>query len=228
VEGRELSESDLEEGKMSRAQDLGSISTRLRKIARLSREHRGEPLISLHHYVDEYWLREAYSRTRKDGATGVDGQSGAAYEENVGANLRDLLERFRSGRYQAPPVRRHSIPKSDGVRTRPIGVPTFEDKVLQRAVTMLLEAVYEEEFMDCSYGFRPNRSAHDALGSVWRATMGERGWVLDVDIESFFDELDPAHLRSFLDRRVRDGVIRRQIDKWLKAGVLEEGRVLHP
>jgi group II intron reverse transcriptase/maturase len=173
-------------------------------------------------------LREAYSRTRKDGATGVDGQSGAAYEENVGSNLRDLLERFRSGRYQAPPVRRHSIPKSDGVRTRPIGVPTFEDKVLQRAVTMLLEAVYEEEFMDCSYGFRPNRSAHDALGSVWRATMGERGWVLDVDIESFFDELDPAHLRSFLDRRVRDGVIRRQIDKWLKAGVLEEGRVLHP
>jgi len=214
---------------MSRTQDLGSISTRLRKIARLSREHRDSPLVSLHHFVDEYWLREAYSRTRKDGAVGVDGKSAADYSEHLDENLRALLEAFRSGSYHAPPVRRHLIPKGDGVGTRAIGIPTFEDKVLQRAVAMLLEAVYEEEFLDCSYGFRPGRSAHQALGSVWRRTMGQRGgWVLEVDIRSFFDELDPVHLRSFLDRRVRDGVIRRSIDKWLRAGVLEGGQVHHP
>lgn len=229
MEGRELRESGLEEGKMSRTQDLGSISTRLRKIARLSREHCDSPLISLHHFIDEYWLREAYSRTRKDGAAGVDGKSGADYAEHVDENLRALLEQLRSGRYFAPPVKRHYVPKGDGVRSRPIGIPTFEDKVLQRAVAMLVEAVYEEEFFDCSYGFRPGRSAHDALASVWRRTMNAKGgWVLEVDIRSFFDELDQAHLRSFLDRRVRDGVIRRVIDKWLKAGVLEGGRLLHP
>lgn len=214
---------------MSGSPDLGSISTRLRRIARLAREDRERSFLSLAHNVDEYWLMEAYSRTRKDGAAGVDGETAEQYRENLESNLRDLLERFKSGLYRAPPVRRAEIPKGSGLSTRPIGIPTFEDKVLQRAVAMVLEAVYEEDFLDCSYGFRPNRSAHVALGALWQeVTRMGGGWVLEVDIASFFDELDHGHLRSFLDRRVRDGVIRRAIGKWLKAGVLEGDRVRHP
>jgi group II intron reverse transcriptase/maturase len=185
-------------------------------------------LTALAHHIDLDLLREAYRRTRKDGATGTDGQTAVEYEKRLGENLQLLLDRFKSGTYFAPPVRRVHIPKGDG-RTRPIGIPTFEDKVLQRAVTMVLEAVYEEDFLDCSYGFRPGRSAHQAIRAV-RETLMQMGggWVLEVDIQSFFDSVDHQHLRSFLDHRVRDGVLRRAVDKWLKAGVLEEGVVWRP
>jgi RNA-directed DNA polymerase len=126
-------------------------------------------------------------------------------------------------------VRRVHIPKGDGTKTRPIGIPTFEDKVLQRAVTMVMEAVYERDFLDCSWGFRPGRSAHGALETLREGLKKMKGgWVLDVDIKSFFDTIDHGHLRSFLDQRVRDGVLRRMIDKWLKAGVLEAGAVHYP
>jgi group II intron reverse transcriptase/maturase len=195
----------------------------------LSREDRERSFLSLAHYIDEYWLQEAYSRTRKDGAVGIDGTTAEQYAERLGENLRSLLDRFKSGRYRAPPVKRVHIPKGSGSQTRPIGIPTFEDKVLQRAVAMLLEAIYEEDFLSCSYGFRPNRSAHEALRDLWRELMGMGGgWVLEVDIQSFFDELAHDHLRDFLDRRVRDGVVRRTIGKWLQAGVLEEGSLRHP
>lgn len=199
---------------MSGSPNLGSISTRLRRIAQLAREDRGRSFRSLAHNIDEYWLYEANSRTRKDGAAGIDGQTGKHYEQDPRGNLWSLLERFKSGHYRAPPVRRVDIPKGSGPQTRPIGIPTFEDKVLQRAVAMVLEAIYEEDFLDCSYGFRPGRSAHDALRVV-RQELSEigGGWVLEVDIRSFFDELDHDHLRDFLDRRVRDGVIRRAIGK---------------
>jgi RNA-directed DNA polymerase len=214
---------------MSGSLNLGSISTRLRRIAQLAREAPKRSFLSLAHYIDEYWLQEAYSRTRKDGAVGVDGTTAEQYAEQLGDNLRSLLDRFKSGLYRAPPVKRVHIPKGSGSQTRPIGIPSFEDKVLQRAVAMVLEAIYEEDFLDCSYGFRPGRSAHDALRDLWWGVMGMGGgWVLEVDIRSFFDELDHDHLRTFLDRRVRDGVIRRAIGKWLQAGVLEEGRVRHP
>lgn len=184
---------------------------------------------SLSHHIDIEFLHEAYRRTRKSGAPGVDGQTAAQYEVRLEENLRTLLERLKSGAYRAPPVRRVNIPKGDGRKTRPIGIPTFEDKVLQRAVTMVLESVYEQDFLDCSYGFRPRRSAHQALDAVWKNLMGMRGgWVLEVDIQGFFDNLDHGHLRSFLDQRVRDGVLRRAIGKWLKAGVMEEGRLSHP
>jgi RNA-directed DNA polymerase len=214
---------------MSGSPNLGSISTRLHRIARLAGEDPERSFLSLAHYIDEFWLQEAYSRTRKDGAAGVDGATAEQYAEHLGDNLRSLHDRFKSGQYQAPPVKRVYIPKGSGSQTRPIGIPTFEDKVLQRAVAMVLEAVYEEDFLACSYGFRPGRSAHDALRDLWRELMGlGGGWVLEVDIRSFFDELDHDHLRTFLDRRVRDGVIRRAIGKWLQAGVLEEGRLKHP
>jgi group II intron reverse transcriptase/maturase len=151
------------------------------------------------------------------------------YAEDLDANLASLLHRFKAGTYYAPPVRRVYIPKDDGKASRPIGIPSFEDKVLQRAVAMVLEAVYEQDFLDCSYGFRPKRSAHQAL-DVFREQMMQMrgGWVIKIDIKSYFDTISHQQLRGILDQRVRDGVIRRMIDKWLKAGVLEKGCVTHP
>jgi RNA-directed DNA polymerase len=184
---------------------------------------------SLAHHIDVEFLREAYRRTRKDGAVGVDGVTAEAYAVALESNLQSLLTRFRSGTYFAPPVRRVHIPKGDGTQTRPIGIPTFEDKVLQKAVKMVLEAVYEQDFLPCSYGFRPGRSQHDALSSLRGAIMDMRaGWLIDLDVEKFFDSVDHGHLRAILDQRVRDGVLRKAIDKWLKAGVMEEGVERHP
>jgi group II intron reverse transcriptase/maturase len=184
---------------------------------------------SLAYHIDIDWLREAYRRTRRDGATGVDGQTADDYAANLEANLQALLNRAKSGSYRAPPVRRVHIPKGTGNETRPIGIPTFEDKVLQRAVVMVLEAVYEQDFLDCSYAFRPGRSAHQALQALWQQTMDiGGGWIIEVDIRKFFDTLDHAHLRELLQRRVRDGVLNRLIGKWLNAGVLEEGVLTHP
>ncbi len=206
-----------------------SVSTKLQRIAELARQMPSKALTSLAHHIDVDFLREAYRRTRKDGAPGVDRQTAEEYAQNLEANLQALIDRFKSGTYRAPPVKRVHIPKGDGSKTRPIGIPTFEDKVLQRAVAMVLEAVYEREFLDCSYGFRPDRSAHQALQRLWEAlTEIGGGWVLEVDIKGFFDSLDHGHLRSFLDQRVRDGVLRRAIDKWLKAGVMEGGVLTHP
>jgi RNA-directed DNA polymerase len=214
---------------MSETSGSGSVSTRLQRIAELARAAKQKVLTTLAHHIDVGFLYEAYRRTRKDGAVGADEQTGAQYEASLGENLRSLLERFKSGTYYAPPVRRVHIPKGDGKKTRPIGIPTFEDKVLQRAVAMVLEAVYEQEFYEGSYGFRPGRSAHQALEALWTGLMDVGGgWVLEVDIQSFYDSLDHGHLRSFLDQRVRDGVLRRAIDKWLKAGVMEEGEVWYP
>jgi len=184
---------------------------------------------TLAHHIDLDLLREAYRRTRKGGAVGVDRRDAAAYAEDLEDNLKSLLDRFKSGTYTAPPVRRAHIPKGDGSDTRPIGIPTFEDKVLQRAVAMVLEAVYEQDFLDCSYGFRPGRSAHQALADVQhRLVRMGGGWVAEVDIQGFFDALVHSDLRGFLDQRVRDGVLRRVIDKWLKAGVFEAGNVMFP
>jgi len=184
-------------------------------------------LSSLHHVIDLEWMKEAYRLTRKDGAPGIDGVTANEYAANLEANLTDLLDRIKSGRYKAPPVRRTYIPKADGSR-RPLGIPTFEEKLAQRAIAMVLEAVYEQDFLPCSYGFRPGRSAHQALQSLRTAVMSQGlRWVIDIDIVKYFDSIPHSHLRDFLDRRVTDGVIRRMIDKWLKAGVLEEGLLRH-
>jgi group II intron reverse transcriptase/maturase len=195
----------------------------------MAKSMRGVALTTLAHHIDVDWFREAFRRTRKDGARGVDGQSAAEYEQHLEENLRSLLDRAKSGRYRAPPVRRVHIPKGSGSDTRPIGIPTFEDKVLQRAVAMLLEAVYEQEFHDFSYGFRPRRSAHDACEALQNATVKMAGgWVLEVDIKKFFDTLDHEHLRAILSQRVRDGAILRLIGKWLNAGVMEGLQLSHP
>ena len=206
-------------------QGSSPISTRLARIAELARRRRDQPLTTLAHHIDLEWLREAYRRTRKDGAAGIDGQSAEQYAAQLEGNLGALLERAKSGRYRAPPVRRAYIPKGDGDK-RPLGIPTFEDKVLQRAVAMVLEAVYEQEFLDCSHGFRPGRSARGALEALrTEAVKMAGGWVIEVDIRKYFDTIDHERLREALHSRVRDGVILRLIGKWLNAGVMEGGAV---
>src|SRR5262245_6398226 len=206
------------------------VSTKQQRIAELARQSPEMGFTSLAYFIDLDWLQEAFRRTRKDGAVGVAGQDGKDYAANWRDTLQSLLERAKSGTYQAPPVRRVHIPKAgSATETRPLGIPTFEDKVLQRGVVMVLEAIYEQDFKDCSYGFRPGRSAHQALESLWRQTMATGGgWIVEVDIRKFFDAIDHGHLRDLLKRRVRDGVLLRLIGKWLNAGVLEDGCVTHP
>jgi len=207
---------------------LTSVSTRQQHIAKMASKHVGSPLTTLSHHLDMLWLREAYARVRRDSAPGVDGQTVAGYGENLEANLQSLLERAKSGSYRAPLVKRVHIPKSE-TETRPIGMPTVENKVLERAVAMLLEPVYEREFLDCSYGFRTGRSPHQALDAVRGAVMAMGGgWVLDVDVRKYFDTIPHLKLREVVGHRIRDGVISRLIGKWLKAGVWEAGQVTYP
>ena len=204
---------------------LGSTNTYTKQqwIAAQARVHPERVFTSLHHLIDGEWMREAYRRTRKDGAVGIDGVSADDFEADLEGNLDCLLSRIKTGSYRAPPVRRHYIPKADGTK-RPLGIPTFEDKVAQRAILMLMEPIYEGDFLPCSYGFRRGRSAHDAL-QVLRTGIMERHlrWVIDADLSNYFGSISHTHLRAFLDLRIKDGVVRRMIDKWLKAGVLEDG-----
>jgi RNA-directed DNA polymerase len=214
---------------MAGAQKPDNMSTLQQRIAERAQRFPELGFTSLAHLMDLWWLHQAFFRTRADGAVGVDGQTAEDFAANLLDNIQSLRDRAMSGTYEAPPVRRVHIPKGTGGETRPIGIPTFEDKVLQRAVVMVLEIIYEQDFLDYSYGFRPGRSAHQALDALWRQTMGMGGcWLLEVDIRKFFDTLDHAHLRELLMRRVQDGVILRLIGKWLNAGVLEEGNVTFP
>jgi RNA-directed DNA polymerase len=202
-----------------------TVYTKQERIAELARNCPDMSFTNLAHHIDIIWLHKAYALTRKDGAVGVDGQTAEDYERNLWDNLQDLLNRAKSGTYVAPPVRRVHIPKAGSPNeTRPLGIPTFEDKILQRAVQMVLEPIYEADFTDASHGFRPGRGAHGAIDALWKKAMALGCcWIVDVDLRKFFDTIDHGHLREFLKRRVRDGVIVRLIGKWLNAGVLEDG-----
>jgi len=214
---------------MTGTPDPETVSTRLQRIAELAREDPKRAFVSLAHHITIEWLREAHARTRKDGAAGVDGQTAADYAEDLERNLLSLLDRFKSGHYQAPPVRRTYIPKGDGRSTRPIGIPTFEDKILQRAVAMLLEAVYEQDFLDCSHGFRPARKAHDAVRALKRIVeRGEVSWLYEADMVSFFDSLDRNKRKERLGIRVADGSLRRRIGTCVHVGVLDGDAVWEP
>lgn len=201
-----------------------NVSTKQEQIAAMAERYPDRGLTSLNKHLDEEWLRAAFAGLRKDGAAGVDGISAKAYGEELDERLPELVNRAKSGSYRAPPVRRVYIDKPGKREKRPLGIPTTEDKLLQKAVTMLLEPIYEREFYDFSYGFRPGRGCHDALGHIWNSIMGTRtGWIVEADIRNFFSALPHDKLREILRQRVRDGVITRLIDKWLKAGVLEAG-----
>lgn len=208
--------------------DSSKVETKLQRIAQLAKEAPDRSFVSLHHHIDLEWLHEAFKRTNSNAAPGVDRQTYKGYKENLESNLRDLLERFKSGKYKAPPVRAVSIAKPSGKGSRQIGVPCVEDKILQRAVAMILEAIYEQDFLDFSYGFRPNRSPHKALDQFWRKmTRMEDGWIIEVDIKSYFDKIPRSTLREFVGKRVRDGVLRRAIDKWLRAGIQKDEVLQH-
>jgi retron-type reverse transcriptase len=173
---------------MAGTQEPEPVSTKQQRIAELAKQSPPLGFTSLNHHLDLIWLVEAYNRTRKDGAPGVDGQTDDDYGLVLLDNLASLLERAKSGTYFAPPVRRVHIPKGSGNETRPLGIPTLEDKILQRAVAMVLEPIYEQDFLDCSYGFRPRRSAHMALQALRRQVMDLRGcWLVEVDIRKFLD-----------------------------------------
>lgn len=228
VEGRERRRAEPRQGKTRGTQCPEGVYTKLQRIAELAKEKRDAPLTTLAHHIDIEWLREAFRRTRKDGATGVDRKTAKQYGRRLKSNLESLLDRAKSGTYRAPPVRRVHIPKGDGT-LRPLGIPTFEDKVLQRAVAMVLEAVYEQDFLDCSYGFRPGRGAHQALQELREATMQMHGgWVVEVDITKFFDTLEHQTLMTILRQRIRDGALLRLIAKWLHAGVLDGEQLTRP
>jgi len=205
-----------------------TVTPKLQRIAAQAARDPDWVFTTLAHLIDEDFLREAYRHTSKSSAPGIDGVTAQTYAEHLDENLRDLHERLRSGRYQAVPVERVWIEKDDGGQ-RPIGKPAFEDKIVQRAVAMLLEAVYEQDFYDGSYGFRQGRSPHEALHELRQRCMTEGiGWIVDADVSGYFDSIDRTRLREVLRQRVNDGRILRLIGKWLRAGVVEQGTLTHP
>jgi group II intron reverse transcriptase/maturase len=180
----------------------------------------------LHHIYDPNRLRAAYLALKRDAAAGVDGETWRHYGESLESNLRELSERLKRGAYRAKPVRRAYIPKADG-RQRPLGVTALEDKIVQRATVEVLNAIYETDFLGFSYGFRPGRSQHNALDALYVGILTRKvNWVLDLDIRAFFDTIDHGWLVKFVEHRIADRRVVRLIQKWLNAGVLEEGKHL--
>ena len=213
---------------MSNAKTLQDVLPKLMRVAERAKREPETRILSLAHLVDEDLMKEAFRRIRKDAAVGVDGVAKEQYGEQLEDNLRRLHTRMREGRYRHQPIRRVHIPKAPG-KTRPIGISTIEDKVVQNALTMVLEVLYEPVFLDCSYGFRPGRSAHDALRTVNAACMrGEVNWVLEADIESFFDSIDRKKLMEMLRQRVNDEDFARLVGKCLHVGVLDGAEYSEP
>jgi len=205
-----------------------TVTPKLQRIAAQAARDPDRVFTTLAHLIDEDFLREAYRHTSKSSAPGIDGVTAQTYAEHLDENLHDLHERLRSGCYQARPVERVWIEKDEGGQ-RPIGKPAFEDKIVQRAVAMLLEAIYEQDFYDGSYGFRQGRSPHEALHELRQRCMTEGiGWIVDADVSGYFDSIDRTRLREVLRQRVNDGRILRLIGKWLRAGVVEQGTLTHP
>lgn len=201
------------------------VKTIRHRIATLADHHAEAGLTSIHHHLDKWWLAEAYHQLGNGKAPGIDGVTKAKYGEKLNANLDQLVDRVRSREYKAPPVKRVDIPKGNG-ETRPPGLPTLEDKVLQKAVVMLIEPVFEREFHDFSHGFRPGHRPHDAVRTLRRAVGGEGlPWVIDLDLRKYFDTIPHQPLREMFRRRIRDGVLNRLILGWLKAGALHEGQM---
>ena len=201
--------------------DLPSPLERIRQAARRDGKMRFTTL--LHHVYNLNTLREAYFGLKRDAAPGVDGQAWRAYGETLEESLGDLAARLKRGAYRAKPVRRVYIPKTDG-RQRPIGVTTLEDKIVQRATVTVLNAIYETDFLNFSYGFRPGRSQHNALDALYTGLLTRKvNWVLDSDIRGFFDAIDHGWLVKFVEHRIADQRVVRLIQKWLNAGVLEDG-----
>jgi len=225
MEERELAKGNPLKRNASQTQGRSNAPSALERVRRAATKDRKQRFTALlHHVYDLERLRVAYYAVKHNAAPGVDGETWRYYGENLDENLRDLSARIRKGAYRAKPVLRRHIPKTDGQK-RPIGLPVLEDKIVQRAVVEVLNAIYEQDFLGFSYGFRPNRSPHDALDALSVGIMTKKvSWVLDADIRTFFDTLRHEWLVEFVRHRIGDRRIVRLIQKWLRAGVLEDGR----
>ncbi len=205
-----------------RAQARGAVVSRLDRVRKVARERKGERFTTLMTYLDVDMLRFAYEELKHDAAPGVDGVTWQEYGEGLDGKLADLKDRLHRGSYRAQPSRRRFIPKADG-RLRPLGIAALEDKVVQRAVVEILNAIYEADFVDFSYGFRPGRGQHDALNAVAVGINGGKvNWILDADIRSFFDSINHEWMMRFLEHRIGDRRILRTIRQWLTVGVVDE------
>jgi group II intron reverse transcriptase/maturase len=223
VERRAGAKGNANQQNTRRAQDRESVSSALERIRQAARLRKKERFTALLHHVNVDLLRLAFFALKRDAAPGIDGMTWQDYEADLECKLADLHNRVQRGAYRALPSRRRYIPKPDG-RQRPLAVAALEDKIVQRAVLAVLNAIYEEDFLGFSYGFRPKRSQHDALDALTVGiTSTKVNWILDADIRSFFDEVSQYHLVRFLEHRIGDTRILRLIQKWLKAGVLEDG-----
>jgi len=204
---------------------MEKMSTVEFQIAERARKYKGEALHNLHHFIDAQFLKESYMKLNKKSAKGIDGKTWLQYGDEFPERRESLLAEFKSGRYRAPALWRVYITK-DKHSQRPIDISTTEDKVLQESVRRVIEPIYEEDFKPFSYDFRPGRSQHQALDYMFRKVSFEKmHYIIDAGLKNYFGSIDHGILREFLDERVKDGVIRRMIDKWLKAGIMESGSI---
>src|SRR6266513_1001635 len=225
VEPRAETKRNADQQSTCRAQSRISVSQALERIRKVARERKKEQFTALFHHISSDLLEEAFFELKEDAAPGVDRLTWKDYEADHERNLGDLHDRVHRGAYRALPSRRVYIPKPDG-RQRPLAVAALEDKVVQRAAAAVFNAIYEEDFLGFSYGFRPGRGAHDALDALVVGIGTKKvNWILDADIRSFFDTISQEWLARFLERRIGDRRIIRLVHKWLRAGVLEDGVV---
>ncbi len=224
MEGRVAAKGKSALGNALWTQSQAGALTQLERIGQRARERKGEQFNNLLSAIKAPLLKEAYQRLRKDAASGVDEVTWHEYGEDLDARLLELQGRIHRGSYHPQPVRRVHIPKGNG-QTRPLGIPALEDKLVQQAARMVLEPIYEREFVGFSYGFRPGRSQHRALNAVAVAINGKTSWVLDADIRSFFDTVDHGWMQRFIEHRIGDRRMVRLLMKWLNAGVMEDGKL---
>lgn len=205
---------------------LESLSTKLNRVAEKARKDPGFQFRTIAHLIDVGMFLEAFGELRKDAAAGIDGMTAVEYGRNLRANLTGLHRRMKEGRYRAQPLRRVYIQKEDG-KERPLAIPVLEDKIAQKAVVNLLSRIYEQDFLPCSYGYRPRRGAHDALDDIWKHTMSGRvNYVLEADIQDYFGSIVRSELQEMLQKRIGEKSLHRLIGKWLRVGVIEDGRLL--
>jgi len=217
---------NLLKGNITRHRTRKPMCTDINRIAELAKDDPKRKFFSIAHLITMEKLCEAFRSLRKDASAGIDGVTYEQYEMNAQENIRQLHQRLKEGRYQVQPLRRVYIPKEDG-KQRPISIPSLEDKLVQKVAVELLNAIYEQDFLDCSYGFRPGRGQHQALDEVGRVICTRPvGWVLEVDIRSYFDKIVREQLVEMIEERVSDGSMLRLVGKWMQVGVIEDGRLL--
>lgn len=226
MEGRKPQQSCIVNGKEICSPKQNYFQTKFAMLTARAKEIRNTPLQTLTHLINHDWLHESWRKLRKGAAAGIDAIQANTYAEDIDNNLQKLLTKLKTNQYYPSPVRRAYIPRADG-NQRPLGLPTVEDKIAQNAVAFLFTAIYEQDFLPMSYGFRPNRSAHQAIEDV-KATIAQKkvSWILDVDIKSFFDSIDHEWLLKFIKHRIADKALIKLVDKWLKAGVMEDGKLI--